>query len=245
MRSSGSADGAWWVELGALSDPELVGEELVAAIGIRPLPGMSAIEASCMHLAERHALVVLDNCEHLLTACAEAAEGLLHGCPQVSVLATSRTPLGVAGETEWRVPSLSLPSPEPAREPIEALGQSDAVRLFIERARKARPNFAVNNENAAGVAEICYALDGLPLAIELAAARVRMLSVEQIADRSGRSLPPVDSGRSHRAAASPDAACLCGLEPRAALRPGAHPATTARGVQRRFHARCGRGCVPG
>lgn len=174
-------DGAWWVELAALTDPELVGEELVAAIGIRPLPGMSAIEASCAHLAERQALVVLDNCEHLLSACAEAAERLLRGCPRLSVLATSRTPLGVAGETEWRVPSLSLPSPEPAREPIEALGQSDAVRLFIERARKARPNFAVNNENAAGVAEICYALDGLPLAIELAAARVRMLSVEQIA----------------------------------------------------------------
>ena len=178
-------DGAWWVELGALSDPELVGEALVAALGIRPLPGMSAIEASCMHLVERHALVVLDNCEHLLTACGEAAEGLLYGCPQVSLLATSRTPLGVAGETEWRVPSLSLPSQEPAREMIEALGQSDAVRLFVERARKARPNFAVNNENVPAVAEICHALDGLPLAIELAAARVRMLSVDQIATGLG------------------------------------------------------------
>ncbi len=174
-------DGAWWVELAALTEPELVGEELVAAIGVRPLPGMTAIEASCLHLAERRALVILDNCEHLLDTCAKAAEALLQACPQVSVLATSRTPLGVAGESEWRVPSLSLPAPEPTREPVEALGQSDAVRLFIERARKARPNFAVNNDNAPAVAEICHALDGVPLAIELAAARVRMLSVDQIA----------------------------------------------------------------
>jgi predicted ATPase/DNA-binding CsgD family transcriptional regulator len=106
---------------------------------------------------------------------------LLHACPQVSVLATSRTPLGVAGESEWRVPSLSLPGPELAREPVQALGQSDAVRLFIERARKARPNFAVSNDSAPAVAQICHALDGVPLAIELAAARVRMLSVDQIA----------------------------------------------------------------
>jgi predicted ATPase/DNA-binding CsgD family transcriptional regulator len=97
------------------------------------------------------------------------------------VLATSRTPLGVAGETEWRVPSLSLPAPEPARESVAALGQSDAVRLFIERARKARPNFVVSNDNAPAVAQICHALDGVPLAIELAAARVRMLSLDQIA----------------------------------------------------------------
>ena len=174
-------DGAWWVELAALSEGELIGEELVAAIGVRPLPGMTAVEASCMHLAERRALVVLDNCEHLLDNSAEAAEAVLHACPQVSVLTTSRTPLGVAGESEWRVPSLSLPTPEPNREPLEALGQSDAVRLFIERARKARPNFAVSNDNVPAVAQVCHALDGVPLAIELAAARVRMLSVDQIA----------------------------------------------------------------
>ena len=174
-------DGAWWVELAPLSDGELVGEELAAALGVRPLPGMTAVEAVCMHLAERRALVVLDNCEHLLDTSAGAAEALLQACPQVSVLSTSRTPLGVAGESEWRVPSLSLPGPESAREPVEALGQSDAVRLFIERARKARPNFAVTGENAPAVAQICNALDGVPLAIELAAARVRMLSVDQIA----------------------------------------------------------------
>jgi predicted ATPase len=174
-------DGAWWVELAPLAEPQLVGEALAAALGVRPLPGMTALQASCAHLSERRALVLLDNCEHLLAACAEATEALLHGCPSVTVIATSRTPLAVAGETDWRVPSLSLPGPEPEREAIQALDQSDAVRLFIERARKARPNFAVSNENAPEVVRICQGLDGLPLAIELAAARVRMLSVEQIA----------------------------------------------------------------
>jgi predicted ATPase/DNA-binding CsgD family transcriptional regulator len=173
--------GAWWVELAPLTEPEHVAEALATAMGVRPLPGMTALEASCMHLVEREALVVLDNCEHLLTSSAEAAQALLHSCPQVTVLATSRTPLGVAGETDWRVPSLSLPAPEPERNPIEALGQSDAVRLFIDRARKARPNFALSNENTPTVVQICRELDGLPLAIELAAARLRMLSVEQIA----------------------------------------------------------------
>jgi predicted ATPase/class 3 adenylate cyclase/DNA-binding CsgD family transcriptional regulator len=174
-------DGAWWVELAPLTDPQLVGEALAAALGVRPLRPMSALEASCAHLARSSALVVLDNCEHLLDASAEASETLLRSCPDVAVIATSRTPLGVAGETDWRVPSLSLPSPERRRETLEALGQFDAVRLFIERARKARPNFAVTNENAPAVAHVCQELDGLPLAIELAAARVRMLSVEQIA----------------------------------------------------------------
>jgi predicted ATPase len=108
-------------------------------------------------------------------------ETLLRACPDVVVLATSRAPLGVGGETDWRVPSLSLPEPEDMREPLEALGQYDAVRLFIERARKARPNFAVTSDNAPAVAQVCQELDGLPLAIELAAARVRMMSVQQIA----------------------------------------------------------------
>ena len=173
-------DGVWWVELAALADGQLVGEQLLAAMGVRPLPGMTAIDASCMRLAEDRAMIVLDNCEHIAAAGAAAADALLRACPQVTVLATSRTPLGVAGETEWRVPSLLLPVAEPTRRPVEALARSDAGRLFIERARQARPNFAANDENASAIAAICHALDGLPLAIELAAARVRMLSVEQI-----------------------------------------------------------------
>ena len=173
-------DGVWWVELAALGDGELVGEQLLAAMGVRPLPGMTALDGSCVRLAEDRALIVLDNCEHIAAACAEAAEALLHACRHVTVLATSRSPLGVAGETEWRVPSLVLPVAERTRGPLEALERSDAGRLFVDRARQARPNFADNDENASAIAAICHALDGLPLAIELAAARVRMLSVEQI-----------------------------------------------------------------
>ncbi|HUO71945.1 MAG TPA: LuxR C-terminal-related transcriptional regulator [Solirubrobacteraceae bacterium] len=175
------SEGAWWVDLAAVGDPQLVSDAVAAALGVRPLPSMSALEACCARLATCNALVLLDNCEHLLHACGEVAETLLRSCPNVSVIATSRTSLGAAGETDWRVPSLSLPQRERERESVQALGQFDAVRLFIERARKARPNFAVTNENAPAVAQVCEELDGLPLAIELAAARVRMLSVEQIA----------------------------------------------------------------
>ncbi|MBV8988813.1 MAG: hypothetical protein JO372_09670, partial [Solirubrobacterales bacterium] len=174
-------DGVWWVDLAPVSDPELVAEALAEVIGVRPLRGMTMLEACASHLASACALVALDNCEHLLSGSAEVAEGLLHACPDLTVMATSRTPLGVPGETDWRVPPLSLPPPERRRDTLAAVGQFDAVRLFIERARKARPNFAVTNDNAPAVAEICMELDGLPLAIELAAARVRMMSVEQIA----------------------------------------------------------------
>jgi predicted ATPase/class 3 adenylate cyclase/DNA-binding CsgD family transcriptional regulator len=174
-------DGTWWVDLAPVTDPQLVSEVLAAALGVRPLPMVTALQASCAHLSGSRALVIMDNCEQLLAACAEVAETLLRACPRVAVIATSRTPIGVAGETDWRVPSLSLPKPEPEREPLAVLGQSDAVRLFIARARNARPNFAVADDNAPAVAQICHELDGLPLAIELAAARVRMMSVQQIA----------------------------------------------------------------
>ncbi|HEY2259469.1 MAG TPA: LuxR C-terminal-related transcriptional regulator [Solirubrobacteraceae bacterium] len=174
-------DGAWWVDLAPLTDPQLVSDVLAGALGVRPLPLVTALQASCAHLSGSRALVVLDNCEHVLAASAETAEALLHACPDVTVIATSRTPLGIAGETDWRVPSLSLPAPDRQPEALDILGQSDAVRLFIERARKARPNFAITDRNAPAVAQICHELDGLPLAIELAAARVRMLAAEQIA----------------------------------------------------------------
>jgi predicted ATPase/class 3 adenylate cyclase/DNA-binding CsgD family transcriptional regulator len=173
-------DGSWWVELAPLVSSEQIGPALAAALGVRPLPGQTALDAAVSHLAGHRALVVLDNCEHLLEASAAVAEAVLHAGPAVVVLATSRAPLGVAGETSWRVPSLSLPA-ERAHEPVEALAQSDAVRLFIERALKVRPNFAITNDNAPSVAGICHALDGIPLAIELAAARVRLMAVEEIA----------------------------------------------------------------
>ena len=173
-------DGAWWVELAPLAEGQLIGSALAAVLGAPEVPGSTPLEAAVGHLAGSRALVVLDNCEHVLKAAADAAEALLHGCPQVTILATSRAPLSVAGEADWRVPSLSLPA-ERGPEPIEAVTQSDAVRLFIERAAKVRPNFAVTARNAPALAQICHDLDGIPLAIELAAARVRVLSPEQIA----------------------------------------------------------------
>ena len=173
-------DGVWCVELAPLSDANLAVSALATAIGVRPLPGQTPLDAVVLRLASARALVLLDNCEHLLEPSADLAEGLLRGCPDVAVVATSREPLGVEGETTWRVPSLSVP-PEGTPEALEALEQSDAVRLFIERAVKVRPNFTVTNENAPYVAQICQELDGIPLAIELAAARVRVLSVEQLA----------------------------------------------------------------
>ena len=110
-------DGAWWVELAPLADERLVGAAIAEALGVRPLPGMTELQAVGAYLASRRALIVLDNCEHLLEACAEAAEALLGAAPEVVVLATSRAPLGVAGEAEWRVPSLSLPEPDGSRGP--------------------------------------------------------------------------------------------------------------------------------
>jgi predicted ATPase/class 3 adenylate cyclase/DNA-binding CsgD family transcriptional regulator len=172
------SDGVWWVELAAVADPALVVEAIAEPFGIRPLPGMTSLQAVCGGLAQKRALLVLDNCEHLLDECAEATIALLESCGDLKVLATSRAPLGVAAESAWRVPPLALPEKP---EEIEALSQYDAVKLFIERATKVRSNFKVTNENAAALAQICADVDGIPLAIELAAARVRMLSLEQIA----------------------------------------------------------------
>jgi predicted ATPase/DNA-binding CsgD family transcriptional regulator len=171
--------GVWWVDLAPLGDEELVGAAIAEALGVRPLPGMTPLQAAGAFLASRRSLVVLDNCEHLAGACAEAAEALLRAGPEVVVVATSRAPLGASGETDWRVPPLSLPTVRNG-ELRDSLGASDAVRLFVERARKVRPGFALTDRNAGSVARVCTGLDGLPLAIELAAARVRTLSPAQI-----------------------------------------------------------------
>ena len=171
-------DGAWWVELAPLGNGELLGAAIAEALDVRPLPRMTPLQAAGAYLASRRALVILDNCEHLLGACAEAAEALLQVAPNMVVMATSRAPLGVGGETEWRVPSLSLPGSD--SETSQTLAGSDAARLFLERGRQAQPDFALSEETAGAVVEICNRLDGMPLAIELAAARLRMLSPEQI-----------------------------------------------------------------
>ncbi|HKR52639.1 MAG TPA: AAA family ATPase, partial [Pseudonocardiaceae bacterium] len=173
-------DGVWWVELARLEDARLVPAAVIGALGLREVPGRALLDTLVEHLRARGALVVLDNCEHLLAACAEFVDALLRACPLLTVLVTSRAPLGVPGEINWRVPSMSLPV-EPQREPIEVLRLYDAVALFIDRATQVRSSFAITAGNAPAVAQICHDLDGIPLAIELAAARVRTLAPEQIA----------------------------------------------------------------
>ncbi|MGH3801251.1 MAG: ATP-binding protein, partial [Pseudonocardiaceae bacterium] len=173
-------DGVWWVELARLEAATLLPAAVIGALGLREVPGRPLLDTLVEHLRTGRALVVLDNCEHLLAACAQFADALLRGCPSLTILATSRAPLGVPGEVTWRVPSMSLPA-EPRRERIETLRLSDAVSLFIDRAMLVRPDFAITSANAPAVAQICHDLDGIPLAIELAAARVRMLAPDQIA----------------------------------------------------------------
>ncbi|MGH3888357.1 MAG: LuxR C-terminal-related transcriptional regulator [Pseudonocardiaceae bacterium] len=173
-------DGVWWVELARLEAATLLPAAVIGALGLREVPGRPLLDTLVEHLRTGRALVVLDNCEHLLAACAQFADALLRGCPSLTILATSRAPLGVPGEITWRVPSMSLPA-EPGRERIETLRLSDAVSLFIDRATLVRPDFAITAANAPAVVQICHDLDGIPLAIELAAARVRMLEPEHIA----------------------------------------------------------------
>jgi non-specific serine/threonine protein kinase len=181
------ADGAWLVELAPLADPRsalvpaLVPQAVAAALGVREEPGRPLIGALLAALGPRH-LLVLDNCEHLVEACAELAVEILRACRRVRILATSREVLAVAGEATWAVPSLSLPDPD-RPPPPERLAESEAVRLFGERVGLVAPGFAVTGANAAAVAEVCRRLDGIPLALELAAARVKILSPEQIAAR--------------------------------------------------------------
>jgi predicted ATPase/class 3 adenylate cyclase len=193
-RCSGSfGDGVWWVELAPFRDGNTVVEALASVLGVRPSPGRGLVQAVIGRLAEGHALVVLDNCEHLIEAAADLSEALLRGCPNVGVLATSREPLGVPGESDWPVPPLSLPL-QVGVEPPAVVAGSDAGALFVERARKARPSFELTDGNAPAVARICRELDGIPLAIEFAAARVRMLSVEQIASQLGDRLRLLTDG---------------------------------------------------
>jgi predicted ATPase/class 3 adenylate cyclase/DNA-binding CsgD family transcriptional regulator len=171
--------GAWLVELASVGDPDRVAATIAATLGERDTGG-EVVESIVSRLGADGAILVLDNCEHLLDSVASLADLLLRRCPGVAIVATSREPLGVPGETGWRVPSLSLPARSEPVEP-EALSQFDAVRLFLDRAAKARPNFVLSTDNAPAIAQVCSRLDGIPLAIELAAARVRGMTIQQIA----------------------------------------------------------------
>ncbi len=172
-------DGVWLVELSALSDPALVAQALARVLGERETPGMTTLQVIAERLKGRRTLVVLDNCEHLVDECARLADALLKSAPGLRILATSRSSLDVDGEAIYNVPALAIPDPDfPSG--LAPLLEVDAVRLFVERATLHDPDFTVPESDAGRLARIAYRLDGIPLAIELAAARVRTLSLEEI-----------------------------------------------------------------
>jgi len=179
-------DGVWLVELAGVASPELVPNAVASVLGVRELY-TTPMEALIEALRSRVLLLVLDNCEHLVEACAELVRELLVACGGVRVLATSRQPLRVEGEVVWRVPAMSLPTTGKASPPEELLA-SEAVQLFVQRARTRAPDFGLTEANAAGVLEICQRLEGLPLALEIAAAQVSFLSVEQLAEHLDEAL---------------------------------------------------------
>ncbi len=194
--SDGYPDGAFWVPLAPISDPDLVPSTIAHSIGVQVSGGEAPLDRLTEYVRDRRLLLVLDNFEQILPAAA-AVSALLESGQHLKVLASSRAPLRISGEQELPVPPLDLP--DPARLPsLEVLAQSDAVRLFVERATAVRPDFAVTAENAAAVAEICYRLDGLPLAIELAAARVKLLTPQAMLPRLKQGLDLLAGGARDR-----------------------------------------------
>ncbi|MEZ4681526.1 MAG: BTAD domain-containing putative transcriptional regulator [Caldilineaceae bacterium] len=175
-------DGIWLVELAMLADPALVLQTVAALLGVREEPNYPLTRALIAHLRTRTLLLIFDDCEHLIDSIAQLVETLLRACPQLKIMVTSRETLGVMGERTLRVPSLQLPDGDTLLA-LEDLAQSEAIRLFVDRAVAVTPTFTLNEANAAAVTQICRQLDGVPLAIELAAARVRAMTPEQIAAR--------------------------------------------------------------
>jgi predicted ATPase/class 3 adenylate cyclase len=175
-------DGVWLAEFAALADPALVPQTVAASLGLREHSERAILPILTDFLQFKHVLLVMDNCEHVVAECARLTDHLLRASPDIRILATSQTTLGVPGEVAYGVPPFALPDPRPAPS-VEHLSQFEAVRLFVERARLNRPGFAVTSDNAAAVAQVVHQLDGIPLAIELAAARAKVMSVQQISER--------------------------------------------------------------
>jgi predicted ATPase/class 3 adenylate cyclase len=175
-------DGVWLVELAPLTVAQLVPQAVASVLGVKEEAKLPVVEALVTFVKDRRLLLILDNCEHLVQACAELAARLIHAGPHLKILASSREHLHVGGETIYPVPALVGPDPSQALT-LADLMKFEAVHLFVERAQAAHPSFAVTDKNGKAVAEICHRLDGIPLAIELAAARVRAMSVEMIASR--------------------------------------------------------------
>ena len=176
-------DGVWLVDLAALNDARLLEQTVASACGVREEGVRPMLSVLVEHLGTHRTLLILDSCEHLVDACAALAESLLRSCPKLTILVTSREPLGVAGELIWRTPSLSLPRSEDG-DRSELVLESEAVRLYIDRAQMSRPGFYIDStETTAAVATICARLEGMPLAIELAASLTRVMTPQEILDR--------------------------------------------------------------
>jgi predicted ATPase/class 3 adenylate cyclase len=182
-------DGVWLIELAQLANPTYILSAIASTFNVRELQGLQLIDTVTDYLRGKQLLIVLDNCEHLIETCAQLSDHFLQACPKLKIITSSREALGIDGETVYRVPSLSLPSAQGGVLAAEDGGRSkslmdyEAPRLFSERASKANPQFALTKENAPSVTQICRRLDGIPLAIELAAARVKLFTPQQIAER--------------------------------------------------------------
>ncbi|OGO29818.1 MAG: hypothetical protein A2Z16_13030 [Chloroflexi bacterium RBG_16_54_18] len=174
-------DGVWFVELAALADPDMLAYQVASVLGVREQPGRPILEVLAVYLRTKQLLLLLDNVEHLVAECAGFSEYLLLHCPRTKIMVTGREALFISGETILQVPSLTLP--ESGERSLEGIRSSEAVRLLIARARTTLPDFELTQSNVPATVEIVRRLDGIPLAIELAAARLRMLTVEQIATR--------------------------------------------------------------
>ena len=175
------AEGVWFIELAPLADPALILQTVASVLGVRAQMGMPLINVVQDFLRGKNLLLIFDNCEHLVEASAQLADDFLHNAPNIKIVASSREALSIGGETVYRVPSLGLPNQASASH--EALAGYESIQLFVERARAANPKFDLTEKNAPSVAQICRRLDGIPLALELAAARVTVFSAEQIASR--------------------------------------------------------------
>jgi len=194
------------IELAALSDPAQIIPALAQVFGLQESPFNPLAAVVTEALRDKNLLIILDNCEHLIAACARLADDLLHHCMQVKILASSREALGIAGEMAYRIPPLA---------------DSESTRLFMERARASNAKLSLAGSDASSVAQICSRLDGIPLAIELAAARTNFLSIDQIAARLDKPLQIVDRRFAHRPAPPANLACIDRLELRLAWRSGA------------------------
>lgn len=187
-------DGVWLVELAPLVGPESVPRAVAGVFKLPDDPGRALIETLAEHLKEKRLLLLLDNCEHVIAACAQLAEDLLRACPDARILATSREPLRVSGEAVWQTPPLATPDPDHLPS-LEQILSYEAIRLFIEHAENAQPDLKLTSAHTATIAHICHQVDGIPLAIEMVAAQVTAMALQEISERLSDRLVLTVSGR--------------------------------------------------